>query len=260
MKKRNYLWICVLFLLILTAVPVSAAEKKNSWYVKNGRYYYYNAKGELSKGTKKINGKYYYFNCNGRQRNGWIVSKGNYYFYKNSAGKGGYRLDSTTVNGIQLQKNGQAVVTNQNKTKLRLLVKANIYAYLNSDLTMSMEQRLKKCFNKMVYGVHYRNIHSFRLSSNWAEYYAAYVLDHNYGDCYCAGSAFAFVATAIGFKNVYAVSSGGHGWCVIGEKAYDPNWARMTGRTEHYFGLTRNGLTKNDPNYFRYGIYKARID
>lgn len=247
--------------LLILSVSTSAATQKSTWYTKNGRYYYYDKKGELVHGTKKINGKYYYFNSKGRQRNGWIVSKGRYYFFKNEPGKGGYRLSNTTVNGIQLQANGIAVVTNQNKTKLTLLTKANQMAYELCALNVSKEQRLKKCYNHLVYSLRYRNLpHGFRSTGDWAAYYASYALLKGYGDCYCSGSGMAYMATAIGCTNVYAVSSGGHGWCEINGKVYDPNWGRMTGDANRYFGFTRNMLTKKDPNYFRSGMYKSRID
>lgn len=259
-KKLSMSLIVLLLMLMIAAVPAQAAGQKG-WVQKNGRYYYYMKDGRLAKGTRKIYGKYYYFNSGGRQRNGWINSKGRYYYFRNEKGKGGYRLSSTTVNGIQLKANGQAVITSQNKAKLDLLVSANAYAYFRSNLNVTKEQRLRKCFEYMVNATRYRNLpHDFRNTADWPEYYASYIFYNKYGDCYCSGAAFAYVATALGFNNVYAVSSGGHGWCEIDGRAYDPNWARMTGRTDHYFGLASWNLQGNDPNYFKYGIYKRRID
>lgn len=267
MKYSKKIVLSVFFLfstILLLSFSVSAASSapKSSWYSKNGRYYYYDKKGNLSHGTKKIKGKYYYFNSKGRQRNGWIVSKGRYYFFKNEPGKNGYRLSSTTVNGIQLQANGIAVVTSQNKTKLDLLVKANSLAYQLAPLSVPKDQRLRACFDHIVYNIRYRNLpHKFRTSSDWPEYYADYALNRASGDCYCAGCGFAYLAVAVGCENVWAVSSGGHGWAEINGNAYDPNWARMTGNPNRYFCF-RPGtpMTRNDPAYFRSGFYRVRLD
>ncbi|MBQ0000414.1 MAG: hypothetical protein KBT01_02595 [Clostridiales bacterium] len=265
MKKRTLKKALLTLLLVVVSVfalsLTASAAPKNSWYAKDGRYYYYNSKGQVVTGLQKINGKYYYFNHAGRQRNGWVLSKDRYFFFRNEKGANGYLLTNTTVNGIKIQSNGQAVVTKANKEKLRLLVEANIVAYYETNLTQTKAQRLQKCFNYCVKKIKYKNIGSFRKTlSTWPEYYAATVFDKGAGDCYSGGCAFAYLATAVGYENVWAVSSGGHGWCKIGSAVYDPNWAAMTGKTSRYFGITKSQLTKSDPGYFKAEYYLKRVD
>ena len=35
------------------------------------------------------------------------------------------------------------------------------------------------------------------------------------GNCFSYGAAFAYMAKAIGYKNVYCCNSGGHGWAEV---------------------------------------------
>lgn len=42
-----------------------------------------------------------------------------------------------------------------------------------------------------------------------------------YGNCFSFASAFAYLAKAIGYENVYCCNSGGHGWAEINGLIYD---------------------------------------
>ena len=60
------------------------------------------------------------------------------------------------------------------------------------------------------------------------------------GDCYSYGAAFAFMAKAIGYTNVYACNSGGHGWAEVDGKVYDPEWSRHHSSPGSYYGVGYN--------------------
>lgn len=65
------------------------------------------------------------------------------------------------------------------------------------------------------------------------------------GNCFSYGAAFAYMAKAIGYKNVYCCNSGGHGWAEVDGLVYDPEWSRHHARD--YYALSYN--TKLDQNY-----------
>ena len=54
---------------------------------------------------------------------------------------------------------------------------------------------------------------------------------------------------AIGYENVYACNSGGHGWAEIEGKVYDPEWGRHHDDFT-YFGLSYDN-NETDVNYKR---------
>ena len=68
------------------------------------------------------------------------------------------------------------------------------------------------------------------------------------------------MATALGFEDVYAVSSGGHGWCKIGNKYYDPNWGWWGARNKYDafgssgFAVGKYGKTMNWKKFSKYLI------
>lgn len=206
---------------------VEQTKYLGTWDEKNGRCYYYDTHGVKAVGKKKINNHYYYFDEKGRQRVGWIRSKGSYYFFHIASKGKGYMVQNKTVNGIKLGKTGAAKLTSVTREKVGYLVDANNLCFEYVDFKMTKKQALKKMFGLMATSeiISYRNYGPFTKSKHWDLYYANYYFKRGIGDCYTAGCAFAYIATALGYQEVYAVSSGGHGWCKIGDRHYDPNWS-----------------------------------
>ena len=80
-----------------------------------------------------------------------------------------------------------------------------------------------------------------------------------HGNCYANGAAFAFLANAVGYKECYAVSSGGHGWAEVNGRVYDPSWSLIDKRNS-YFGVSFDLSGKGGrPNYKRARRYVAKI-
>lgn len=205
---------------------VAQTKYLNKWVEKKGRAFYYNKYGVKVVGKKSINGKDYYFDKEGRQRVGWVKSKGNYYFYNIGKMAKGYQVTGKKINGIKLAKTGEAKLTKDTKKKVQYLTDANDICFDYVNFNMSKKDSLKKIYTLFAKGelISYRNYGGFKNSKNWDQHYASYYFEQGIGDCYTAGCAFAYMATALGYEDVYAVSSGGHGWCKIGDKHYDPNW------------------------------------
>ncbi len=106
-----------------------------------------------------------------------------------------------------------------------------------TDSSMSKEEKLKAAFTYLqkhyLEGVRRDNYREL----DWPVVYATDLLIKGKGDCFSYGAAFAYMAKIIGYENVYACNSGGHGWAEIDGKIYDPEWA-MHSKNNSYFGLS----------------------
>ncbi|MBO4864652.1 MAG: hypothetical protein J5517_09805 [Eubacterium sp.] len=268
-KMVRILMLAVVFISIcFFGLGISAQAKskdktpKPGWYMnKKGRVFYYNDKGKMLKKKKeyKIGKKYYYFDKNGMQRVGWIKYKGYYHYYNIAPKSKGYMVTNKTINGIKIDKKGRAVT---NKNKAKILAKANETAFYITNFKMSQNQKNKACFMYIRDKTNWRNLTSFRSDlSDWDQYYATYAIFRRYGDCYTGGCGFAYMAAAVGSKNVYAASSGGHGWAIIDGYFYDPNWSWAMNNVNDYFkvpaSLSGHG---GRPDWARNGAYKKRVD
>ena len=234
---------------------------KKGWYMsKKGRVYYYDDKGKMVKSSiKKINNKYYFFDKKGKQHVGWIKAGKYYYYFNIAAKKKGYMIKNKTINGIKLDSKGRAV---SNKDKARLLARAHSLAFSVTNFKMSQREKNKAVFLYIRNNTDWRNLTGFRSDlDDWAKYYAQYAIFKGYGDCYCGGCGFAYMATAVGAKKVYAVSSGGHGWAKIGDTYYDPNWSWAMKNVDDYFDCPESLSGHNGrPDWAGSGAYVTRVD
>ena len=82
---------------------------------------------------------------------------------------------------------------------------------------------------------------------DWPVVYAKDLLIDGKGDCFSFGASFAYMAKAIGYEEVYACNSGGHGWTEIDGKLYDPEWATHSDKYSYY------GMSYDEPCDIAYG-------
>lgn len=265
MKKKKIL-IPAFFLAILTtllmAVTVSAAEKPkytNKWVRENGYNYHYNEKGKKDKGLIVLKGKTYYLDSKRIQRTGWQKIDNDYYFFQVRNGSYGYMVTDSTVNGIELRKNGKAKRNSSNAGKIDAMIKANKIMESITNNDMPKATKLKKCFDHLLSAYKKKYVGSFQKNKpDWDSYYANLMYDRKAGDCYPFGCAFAYLANAVGYENVYAMSSGGHGWCEVNGLVYDPSWDIAQGRRGRYFALNPNTY-RGWPNYKASRKYVKKI-
>lgn len=242
--------------------PVKETRKQQSdsgkWKSRNQKVFYYE-NGKKVTGVKKIGQKYYYFSDNGIQRTGWQKINGDYYFFKIANAQKGYMQKSQTVNDIKLSKNGKAKLTAASTAKLDALIKANKILEKAVKPEMEKSEKLKRSFDYLLKHYQYRGSPIFQLTGHWELDYALDVFDEGHGSCYAFGAAFAFLANAAGYKNCYAVSSGGHGWAEVGGKVYDPTWS-LVDKTHSYYGVSFS-LSGRDgrPNYKNARRYVVKI-
>lgn len=204
-------------------------------------------KGVLRTGMQTINGNKYYYNTSGvLQKNGIVGSDKDGWYYADKNGK----IDFSYSNGITQNgkdwnvMSGKAtkVKTKSDKTLFRALkVVAKV-----TNKSMSKSEKLKACFNytKNAYKELNPRIPHYH-GSDWPIVYANDMFVDGAGNCFSYGAAFAYMAKAIGYKNVYCCNSGGHGWAEVDGLVYDPEWSRHHARD--YYALSYN--TKTDQNY-----------
>ena len=97
-----------------------------------------------------VKGKKYYFDSKGVLRTGWRKINKKYYFFRQYNTRAGYMVTSSKVNGIRIRKNGSAVYNKTQLAKLNLMVKASQTVDRGTNNRMTREQKLKACFRYIV--------------------------------------------------------------------------------------------------------------
>ncbi len=112
------------------------------------------------------------------------------------------------------------------------LAKARAYVESITTKDMTREEKLRVCFDSF-HGHQEKNpwIPHYR-EADWYTRYADHYFDNMWGNCFSFAAAFGYMAKALGYEEVYACSSGGHGWIEIDGLCYDPEWAL------HHFDLS----------------------
>ena len=105
---------------------------------------------------------------------------------------------------------------------------------------MTKEEKLSACFVycKSQYREHRPRTPHY-LGVDWPVIYANDMFAGTGGNCFSYAAAFAFMAKAIGYTDVYACNSSGHGWAEIDGLVYDPEWSKRDGLDAvTYFGVS----------------------
>lgn len=217
--------------LLLLTVPSPAhaatADKPKVQWTQKSSYFYCKVDGVKQKGgLKNIDGKSYLFDKKGRQLTGWHkVGKSYRYFTVANKAKGSM-VTGKVVNGVKLDKQGRAVLNSQSKAELKVLVKATSFVESHTRPAWSQKKKLRTCYNLLKNKYSERSYRRFSPKSGWQRAYALDIFTKKSGDCDSYGSAFAYIANAIGCKSCKVVSSGGHTWAEVNGKVYDPEWAK----------------------------------
>ena len=235
-----------------------------SSYISETKYYYNGslANGTITVGSNKytfnnglfraglqtINGNKYYYNSSGvLEKNGIVGSAKDGYYYADKNGK----IDFTYSNGVTqngsdwnvMQGKATKVTTESDRTLFRAL---KIVAKI-TDSSMTKSQKLKVCFDyvKGAYTELNPRIPHYK-GNDWPVIYANDMFVDGAGNCFSYAAAFAYMAKAIGYEEVYCCHSGGHGWAEIDGLVYDPEWSRHH-FVYSYYALSYNA--KTDVNY-----------
>ena len=271
---------------IETPAPTPIPEVKNGWYeygtknkkyFKDGQYltgmrkihgevYYFSPKGFMKTGWIKYNNKKYYFDSNGIRYSGVKKISGKYYYFsdkgvlRTKTVKVGNTIYYCTEKGIlEAWKKGKTIYypngKKMNSTKAyeyETLQRAKDVVSKITKPSMSKSEKFETCFRWVMYQHYYDTRRIFYNQTAWPALYANdyLILSGKGGDCFSDACSFAYLAKALGYKNVYvcvdttATDGSGHCWAEIGGRVYDPLFAEA----KSYYGYFGVG-------YGSYGLY-----
>ena len=209
-----------------------------------------NGLGRMLYGAQKIGGVWHYLKPGSGALAGTGVFQatvegvnGNWYFVNGKADLKTNRAVTYSGADWNVLNNRATRVGTSSDTALFKALK--VIASITND-SMTKEQKLRKAFDHIkTFGEanpwipHYKGV-------DWPQKYANHMLDNRTSNCFGYAATFAYLAKACGYTQVYAVSSGGHGWAEIDGRVYDPEWSKHYNYST-YYGISYD--TKTDVNY-----------
>ncbi len=240
-------------------------SKKRMYHVKKGtralqtgilnngtKYYNYQKKKtkKLSKDTLYVQGKIY---------TGYYLDNGNIMYSVNNgtctpvnaalnAGTGYYSFHEgkmTALSKTTVYINGKAMEGMSPESLATLQRAQAVVAGVTND-SMTREEKLRVCFDyvKEAYSEIKPRIPHY-LGMDWPVIYANDMFVNGAGNCCSYAAAFAYMAKAIGYEEVYCCNSGGHGWAEIDGLVYDPEWSKWH-HVYNYYALSYDTPTDQD--------------
>ena len=186
---------------------------------------------------------------------GWQVENGKKYYYKNNGQKA--RKEVITIDGKRCGFNADGVyIGDKSNEYLNVYQKAiNLVNQITND-SMTKEQKLRACFDIFATFREHNPWIPHERNDGWVIRYANYCFDNKGGNCINYGAAFAIMAQVLGYENVYACNSLGHGWAEIDNKVYDPEWTLhrpgnffgrplVPGESQNYLGAVDHSSSNN---------------
>ena len=225
------------------------------WQKISGKWYHLAAGGAMDTGWRKIGSDWYYLGRDGAMRTGWQEIAGKWYFLQGDGAMATgwlqqgddwyYLLESgARGSGGMLEIAGKRYAFAEDG---RWRGEQDDCFFAAADFLaeheivtdeMTKEEKLRACYdwlaNKKNYSEsnpwipHYKGV-------DWPQRYAGYFFEHTTGNCFGVNAAFAYMAKAIGYDEVYCCNSGAHGWAEVDGLVYDPEWSRY--HTGNFFGL-----------------------
>ncbi len=218
----------------------------------------YTLKGEPVKGLVGIGGKTYYFNGKGIQLVGWRCVNGIYYRFAPTSKAKACATTGKVVNGVKLNKYGQAVLSNKNvMAELETMVRAQKLLDKLSNPLQGKSAKLKASYKYITTKVTERVLHPWSSKSGWWRLFANDVFIKKAGDCNSMGFAMAYLANAAGYSKCECVSSGGHSWARINGLVYDPQ-QRNYAVSGHAGGVNYAGAGVYHVNLNRSGVWPGK--
>lgn len=188
-------------------------------------------------------GSTYYIDKNGQAVCGWKKLGESYYYFDRETGK---MASGRIIDGIRLEKNGQAEGSSANIQKIQTMIKARSIVLQVTDPQDSLEEKMKKCFLWVFQFPYrrYRRLNPIYRQAGWEVTFANDIFDRHQGCCVSEAAATAFLFHECGCKTVYVAADTSHAWTEYNGRVYDPLFAEARGFDRYY----------NRP-YEGYGMY-----
>ena len=159
-------------------------------------------------------------------------------YYSSHAGQ------TLTLPAATVYVNGK-VMEGMSPESLATLQRAQaVVASITTD-SMSMEQKLRACFDYVKTYREGRPRTPNYTGMDWPVIYANDIFVNGFGNCCSYAAAFAYMAKAIGYEEVYCCNDSGHGWAEIDGLIYDPEWS-MHHDAYSYYALSYDAKTDVD--------------
>jgi hypothetical protein len=203
------------------------------WQKLDGHDIYYNADGTVTKGRSLLNTTY-----NGKKA-WWYLNNG---------------VPDPTYRGTITAEGKDWIITAGTAYQVKTEADRTLYRAFGevakaTTPEMTKAEKLRACF--LYCKKHYPEIRPrtpHYLGVDWPIIYANDMFVGRGGNCCSYAAAFAFMAKAIGYENVYCCNSGGHGWAEINGNVFDPEWSKRNGlNAVTYYDLSYN--TRTDVRY-----------
>ena len=215
------------------------------------KYYSYKEKKTLtlSAQTLYVNGKVYtgYYLDSGNMM--YSVSGGNLTLVNTTlnAGTEYYSYNARELQALSAQTvyvYGKAMEGMSAESLATLQRAQAVVAGITND-SMTKEEKLKVCFDYVRTYPESRPRMPHYKGMDWPVIYADDMFVRGTGNCCSYAAAFAYMAKAIGYEEVYCCNSGGHGWAEIDGLVYDPEWS-MHHHVYSYYALSYDTRTDQD--------------
>ena len=195
---------------------------------------------EVESGLVEIDGKKYYFENGEKVTNAVVNDENGSYIYINADGA----FDEGFCDGVKIDEdqwtviNGKATKVNPDSDFDMTLYRATQAVAKCTDSSMTKEEKIKAGFDYIRTAYLEGVLHDPPyLEADWPVVVANDIFVYGKGDCYSYGAAFAFMLKGMGCEEVYACTTGGHGWAEAEELVYDPEWS-MHSDNYAYFAMT----------------------
>ncbi len=230
-------------------------EVLTGWQETDGSWYYLDREGRMMTGWQQIGGKWYFLQEDGTMATGWLQQgKARYYLLENGA------LYSGGILEIDGKRYAFAEDGRWRGEQDACFFAAADFIEENGIVTddMTKEEKLRACFDWLAdtknfsetnpWIPHYKGV-------DWPQRYAEYFFEHTTGNCFGVNAAFAYMAKAVGYDDVYCCNSSAHGWAEVDGRVYDPEWSRY--HTGDFFALRYEDA---DPDQNYEGTLRRDVD
>lgn len=240
MRTKRWIRCAALLLAAICLLFIAAACGEESASGKSGK----GASGEEpyvpKDGFVTIDGVRFFYENGALMVDTIVGSDDDGYFYTDKSGaiNDGY-CNGVTVNDEDwIVIEGQAYKVETESDKCLFAAAKDIGSCTTVDMTR--EEKVQAAFDYIkdhyLEGVPHDPPYSYT-KTDWPIVCANDLFIGGKGDCYSYGAAFAYMARAIGYTEVYGCNSGGHGWTEIEGKIYDPEWSKHSSNYT-YFGMS----------------------